>query len=175
VRTELQIVRGDVAPAASIASRGVARNAGRASEFSGSLAVAANELAGSGRAPSQPSGGVSQRQPTPSVSSDDPVRPEREQSRGRNGLADFPSGRSVVDVPAASEMEAYFLTHAPAEWSSSPEARAKFAEIYGEPALVTLDWLGTVPNNMDSTWVTSKALDASGRPYPKVREQKELT
>jgi hypothetical protein len=82
----------------------------------------------------------------------------------------------VVDVPATSEWHAYFLTHAPGEWWKNQNARAKFAEIYSETALVTLDWLGTVPENMDPTWVTKWPVDATGKPLPRTSSRvKDLT
>jgi hypothetical protein len=81
----------------------------------------------------------------------------------------------VVDVPATSEWHAYFLTHAPGEWWKNQNARAKFAEIYSETALVTLDWLGTVPENMDPTWVTRWPVDSTGKPLPRSSSMKDLT
>ena len=60
--------------------------------------------------------------------------------------------------------EAYFITHAPSEWFRNAESRAAFAEIYGEKALVTLDWTLTVPVNSDPTWVTKVEVDETGIP-----------
>lgn len=62
----------------------------------------------------------------------------------------------------------YFYTHQPGEWWNDPGLRALFAETYGDKALVTLDYTGTVPENQDPEWVTHVPLDASGRPFPKV-------
>lgn len=66
-------------------------------------------------------------------------------------LANMP--RPVVDVDASSELEAYFMTHAPGEWCQRPLSRAAFAEIYGNTALAVLDSTGKVPKNMDPIWV----------------------
>jgi hypothetical protein len=74
--------------------------------------------------------------------------------------------RQVVDVKADSQWEAYFMTHQPAEWMYNEDSRAVFAEIYGKQALVTLDWDGTVPENVDPMWITKRAVDASGKPLP---------
>ena len=65
-----------------------------------------------------------------------------------------------------SEMRAYFMTHQPAEWMENDRARTEFAKIYGEEALVTLDWDGTVPENVDSIWVTKRPIGPDGRPLP---------
>ena len=62
----------------------------------------------------------------------------------------------------------YFRTHQPAEWWKDPDTRKIFAQIYGDKALVTLDWTCTVPENTQSVWVTHVPVDASGRPFPKV-------
>jgi hypothetical protein len=62
--------------------------------------------------------------------------------------------RQVVDVKAASETEAFFMTHAPGEWWHNPAMREVFAKTYGNQALAILDATGTVPANMDPTWVT---------------------
>ena len=61
--------------------------------------------------------------------------------------------RPVVDVNASSELEAYFMTHAPGEWSKDPMSRAAFAKIYGNTALAVLDATGKVPKNMEQVWV----------------------
>ncbi|MFH1575221.1 MAG: hypothetical protein ABIG68_14660 [Acidobacteriota bacterium] len=74
--------------------------------------------------------------------------------------------RLVKDVLADSEMHAYFLTHQPGDWMYQEAAREEFAKIYGRQALVTLDWDGTVPENVDSVWVTKRPLDPTGRPLP---------
>ncbi len=74
--------------------------------------------------------------------------------------------RLVVDVGGRSEWEDFFLTHQPADWMRSDAARQEFAKIYGNQALVTLDYDGTVPRNVDPTWVTTRPVDSSGRPLP---------
>jgi hypothetical protein len=71
-----------------------------------------------------------------------------------------------VTTVSGTEEEIEFKTHAPGEWIRNDAMRAKFAEIYGEKALVTLDWTGTVPDNVDPTWVTNVEVDETGRPLP---------
>lgn len=66
--------------------------------------------------------------------------------------------RSVRDVVAASEMQAYFMTHAPAEWLDYEEVRNEFCSIYGEQALAIAVRHKTVPENMDPMWVTKGAV-----------------
>ncbi|MFH1744274.1 MAG: hypothetical protein ABIH23_35175 [bacterium] len=51
------------------------------------------------------------------------------------------------------ELVDYFCTHQPADWWNDDEARKKFAEIWGNDALIPLDNLGVVPENMDGIWV----------------------
>jgi len=58
------------------------------------------------------------------------------------------------------------MTHQPADWMYKDNARIEFARIYGDNALVTLDWDGTVPENVDSMWVTKRAIGPDGRPLP---------
>ncbi len=75
-----------------------------------------------------------------------------------------PSGGSE---PILDEMRVYFITHQPGEWIHDQATRDAFAKLYGEKALVTLDWLGTVPENNDAMWQTHEAVDANGFPIPK--------
>jgi hypothetical protein len=82
---------------------------------------------------------------------------------------DFVSGSDpgIRDAkPGDKGMSVYFRTHQPGEWMYNPAARAAFAELYGAKALVTLDWTGTVPDNVDPMWVTKVPVDATGRPLP---------
>ena len=75
--------------------------------------------------------------------------------------------REIDEIMArARGWEAYFITHAPSEWFRQSEARANFAEIYGQKALVTLDWTLTVPVNYEPAWVTNQPVDDSGKPLP---------
>jgi hypothetical protein len=80
-----------------------------------------------------------------------------------------------IHLAAMSEMRAYFMTHQPADWMNSDKTRAEFAKIYGEKALVTLDWDGTVPENIDPVWVTKRAIGPDGRPLPASRPSTNLT
>ena len=72
----------------------------------------------------------------------------------------------VVDVAADSPAEAYFITHAPAEWKDNPEAVDKFTELYGAQAAAVLEYFGTVPNNIDPVWLATPEqmarIDAEG-------------
>jgi hypothetical protein len=77
-----------------------------------------------------------------------------------------PDQNQNVGLGESAEWADFFKTHAPAEWSSHAVARAKFAETYSPEALVTLDWTGTVPENIDSNFVTRCEVDASGKPLP---------
>jgi hypothetical protein len=71
------------------------------------------------------------------------------------------NNRLVTDVVGSSSMEVYFITHAPGEWMRDAAARSEFVKIYGADALVTVDRHGTVPKNIDPTWVTKSADAAS--------------
>jgi hypothetical protein len=71
-----------------------------------------------------------------------------------------------TDTP--DQWKDYFCTHQPLEWSNNPVAREHFAAIYGDKALVTLDYTGTVPENVESVWVTHVPVDASGKPIVQV-------
>lgn len=89
------------------------------------------------------------------------------------GIFDWapPPAEPAIEVAPRSMARDYFLTHQPAEWADNPEIRASFAELYGQKALVTLDWTGTVPENvLDEVWVTHTAIDAIGRPLLKLEE-----
>jgi hypothetical protein len=77
------------------------------------------------------------------------------------------AAQTIDEIMArARGWEAYFISHAPGEWFRDAESRAAFAEIYGEKALVTLDWTLTVPVNRDPVWVTRVEVDDSGIPIP---------
>jgi hypothetical protein len=65
--------------------------------------------------------------------------------------------RNVVDVQASSEMEAFFMTHAPAEWYKNAKDRAAFVDLYGTAALAVVDNTSKVPKNMESVWVAPKS------------------
>jgi hypothetical protein len=79
-----------------------------------------------------------------------------------------PAPQTGTDTPPPSIERDFFLTHQPAEWRNNPEIRAAFAKLYGDKALVTLDWTGTVPENiLDTVWVTHVPVDSTGRPFPK--------
>ena len=93
------------------------------------------------------------------------------QTSGRNPF-DNPEGRIAVTGEKAAgtpfdEWRSYFLTHAPGQWWFNPVARARFAEIYGDRALVTLDYTGTIPENIDPNFVTNAPLDSAGKPFPR--------
>ena len=81
-------------------------------------------------------------------------------------IPDETSPTQATDPPDA--WRDYFCTHQPHEWCNDSTARQHFAQIYGDKALVTLDYTGTVPENVESVWVTHVPLDASGKPIPKV-------
>jgi hypothetical protein len=85
-----------------------------------------------------------------------------------------PDQNQNVGLDEDAEWVDYFKTHAPGEWWDNQRTRAKFAETYSDAALVTLDWTGTVPENIDPVFVTKCAVDASGKPFPKVSST-ELT
>jgi hypothetical protein len=53
-----------------------------------------------------------------------------------------------------SEIEAYFITHAPGEWWHDPATRTEFATLYGSQALLALDATGRVPDNIDQNFTT---------------------
>ena len=59
----------------------------------------------------------------------------------------------VTTVAADSPAEAYFITHAPAEWKDDPEAVKKFTELYGAKAAAVLEYFGTVPKSIDPVWL----------------------
>ncbi len=166
--------------ASSIGSRGIAKQSGRSSgEFAGTLAAAASRL--TVPASVTPSGGadaVTQYLRT-GVSPDAAKTGTRSDSQQTAQPPTNPFAAAAADYPVVnvggSGMEVYFKTHAPGEWWQRPAARAAFAELYGEAALVTLDYTGTVPENMDPTWVTKVPVDASGKPLPKHSAHKELT
>jgi len=78
--------------------------------------------------------------------------------------ADSIDKRICVDVSGSCPMEVYFVTHAPGEWMRNAARRIEFEEIYGAEALHTVICHGTVPNNIDSVWVTKPAAEpTSGR------------
>jgi hypothetical protein len=72
----------------------------------------------------------------------------------------------VTDVAADSPEEAYFITHAPAEWMHNPESVKRFTELYGAQAAAVLEYFGTVPNNIDPVWLVTPEqmarIDAEG-------------
>jgi len=72
----------------------------------------------------------------------------------------------VTDVAADSPAEAYFITHAPAEWMHDPEAVNRFTELYGAQAAAVLEHFGTVPKNIDPVWLATPEqmarIDAGG-------------
>jgi hypothetical protein len=80
-----------------------------------------------------------------------------------------------VSLTGISEMRTYFMTHQPADWMYNEKARAEFAKIYGEKALVTLDWDGTVPENNDPVWVTKRPIGPDGIPLPGYKPSTTLT
>lgn len=102
----------------------------------------------------------------------DPVSTEDGGGAGSQDIIITPFGEYVRGVKSSlvlsvegSEDEVAFKTHAPGEWMRDSGARAKFAEIYGEKALTTLDWTGTVPEHMvDEHWITWQKLDETGKP-----------
>jgi hypothetical protein len=104
------------------------------------------------------------------------------QSSGRSSTAESGGGTKLfgpdqnqnVGLNEDAEWVDYFKTHAPGEWWDNQRTRAQFAETYSDAALVTLDWTGTVPENIDPVFVTKCAVDASGKPFPRVSST-ELT
>ena len=85
-------------------------------------------------------------------------------------------GQQGADGESLAGWRVYFMTHQPGEWWLNEGARAKFAEIYGERALVTLDYTCTVPENvLDPMWVTNLPLDEDGRPLPRNYEVPVMT
>ena len=155
--------------AASIAGRGIMQaNKAAASAFLRTLEDAAVSAAATMSV--QASAGSSRS--TPGVSSDRTSRSVPGADAGGSAAPfistdDEEASRTIDEIMAqARGWEAYFITHAPGEWFRNAESRAAFAEIYGEKALVTLDWTLTVPVNRDPTWVTKVELDDTGKPIP---------
>jgi len=77
----------------------------------------------------------------------------------REGISTGGSG--IVD-----EWRDFFMTHSPTEWIQNLATRDRFEALYGAKALVTLDYSGTIPENVNPAWVTSVAVDEDGKPLP---------
>jgi hypothetical protein len=170
---------------ASISNRGITQPQKATHKlFSQSLAAAANRLANETTADN--SAGISNLVRTAPLSFGGSQRQETEDTSGQgqqsrpqgaeNSTIDTPfgtydrsgpgDGTTQGSTPILDEMRVYFKTHQPGEWMYDPRTRAAFAEIYGEKALVTLDWLGTIPENDDPIWQTRQAVDGNGVPLP---------
>ncbi len=160
MRTEFPNMSGMAV--SSAVARGIAQKSeSTEGKFSHSLASATAQVNASVREPVA----TSRDAQTPSVSTTSEAS-SRTSPAATNPFA--AETRQVLDVGGDSEWAVYFSTHAPGEWASNPAARTKFVETYSEAALVTLDWTGTVPANMDLNWVTSCPVDSTGKPLPRV-------
>ncbi len=171
MRTEFLNMSGPAT--SSIAGRGVARQSERPEgKFSRSLVAATQQVDAEAAAAAPvrktaPPGSRDANIPSRiSGSSEGSSRAAEPSSVAANPFA--ADSRQVMDVGGGSEWVAYFRTHAPGEWAADPRARERFAETYSDAALVTLDWTGTVPENMDPAWVTHCPVDSTGKPLPRV-------
>ncbi len=160
-----------------------ARSSAQASEtFSRSLAAASRNLVGSSSVASSPNGRsstVARYLHTASLTAASRDQKNTVSVSG-NGKTHVVTPFGEYDLPAADKsaqtteaaprdsLRDYFRTHQPGEWFFNPTMRELFAQTYGEKALVTLDYTGTVPENEDPTWVTHVQLDSSGKPFPRI-------
>jgi hypothetical protein len=175
MRTDiLHPLRQQVVDTSKITSRNLVRKP--SSDFGASLKAAASTEGTDGTAAT--SSGTTTTSTTTStrsatsfsrVSGDRAVPPPVVPTPPKSTIVDTPIGvfdlkstkRSVIDVDAASELEAYFMTHAPAEWYKDAKSRAAFSQIYGTAALAAVDSTSKVPKNMDPIWVASKSTTRS--------------
>jgi hypothetical protein len=169
--------------AASIMRRGISRDtSNRTREFSESLSAASRELAGSKgeqRAASAKELSIGELIRTSAALTESTTTESGSSERTRGTSESASTGSRVVtpfdntatdETPTSGDKKAewrdYFRTHAPSEWWTNDTARGHFQEIYGDNALVALDWTCNVPENIEPNFVLHVPLDPTGKPIP---------